>query len=103
MNDSASNMTPVVQQRRALLAFGGAGLAVALGNMLGAEAKTKSGKRGKKRCKNPCQAQVSECTLVANLACNAANNPDSCKEQFLPCCDLLATCQAGAMLQCILT
>lgn len=89
-------------RRDSLLALGGAGLAAALGDVAGAAAKAKSGKRRKKKCKNPCQAQVSQCTLVANLICNAGNDPDACKAQFLPCCDLLATCQAGEMLQCII-
>lgn len=95
--------TRLASRRDSLLALGGAGLAAAFGDVAGAAAKSKSGKRRKKTCKNPCQAQVSQCTLVANLACNNANDPESCKAQFLPCCDLLATCQAGEMLQCILT
>jgi hypothetical protein len=90
-------------RRDSLLASGGVGLAAALSGVFGAAAKTKSGKRGKKKCKDKCKAQVGQCTLVANLVCNGGPDPEVCKEKFLPCCDFLATCQAGEMLQCIIT
>lgn len=96
-------LTRGASRRDTLLALGGAGLAAALTEASSSVAKSKSGKRGKKKCKDKCKAQVSQCTLVANLTCNAGNDPEGCKEAFLPCCDFLATCKVGEMLQCILT
>jgi hypothetical protein len=104
MIDTAfDSLSRTASRRDSLLALGGAGLVAAFGDVAGAAAKSKSGKRRKKKCKNPCQSQVSQCTLTINLTCNAGNDPEACKEAFLPCCDLLATCSAGEMLQCILT
>ncbi len=89
--------------RRTLLTLGGAGLAAVLSGAFDATAKPKSGKRAKKKAKAKCKAQVGQCTLATTLICNDGNDPQVCKEKFLPCCDHLATCSAGAFLQCIFT
>jgi hypothetical protein len=92
-------LTRTASRRGSLLALGGAGLAALTGS-LGAAAKTKPGKLARKKVKEKCKAQVSQCTLVLGVACAVNDDPDACRAAFLPCCDFLATCNAGAMLDC---
>jgi hypothetical protein len=89
------SLARTASRRDSLLALGSAGLASALADAFRGEAKSKSEKRRKKKCKNPCQAQVGQCTLVLSLTCNTSSDPEACKEEYLPCCDYVATCQVG--------
>ena len=84
-------------RRDSLLTAGGAGLAAALSGVFAAAAK---GKHGKKKCKDKCKAQVGQCVMATTLICQQTPDPDACEEKFLPCCDHLATCNAGALLTC---
>lgn len=91
--------TRTASRRGSLLALSGVGLA-ALTGAIGAAAKPKPGKLARKKVKEKCKEQVSQCTLAFGVACAANDDPDACRAAFLPCCDFLATCNAGAMLEC---
>ena len=52
------------------------------------------------RCRRRCKAQVAPCQTVIEAACAGDGNPD-CAARLLPCCDPLATCDAGTAFQCI--
>jgi hypothetical protein len=92
--------TRIASRRGSLLALGGVGLASALSGPFGAVAKPKAGKLARKKVKAKCKAQVGQCETVLNIACADDIDPDAYREAFLPCCDFLATCNAGAMLEC---
>jgi hypothetical protein len=89
-------------RRGSLQALGGAWLAT-LPAAIGVEAKSKGGKLTKKKCKAKCKAQVGQCQTVLEIACTEASDPEDCRQQLLPCCDQAATCNAGAMLSCVLS
>ncbi len=95
--------TEALPHRRALLSASGAGLAALLSGAFGSVAKPKPGKLARKKAKAKCKSQVGQCTLATTLICNDGNDPQACKESFLPCCDHLANCNAGAFIQCIFT
>jgi hypothetical protein len=101
LTNAFDRITRTASRRDSMLALGGAGLAATLSGAFGATAKPKPGKLAKKKVKAKCKSQVGQCTLTLNLVCNAGNDPEVCKEAFLPCCDFLAACNAGEMLQCI--
>jgi hypothetical protein len=54
-----------------------------------------------KRCRRRCKAQVAPCRAVIAEACAGPGSDPECAERLLPCCDPLATCDAGAAFQCI--
>ena len=54
-----------------------------------------------KRCKRRCKAQVAPCQTVIEAACASPGSDPECAERLLPCCDPLATCDAGTAFQCI--
>lgn len=92
--------TKTASRRGSLLALGGAGLATLIGAS-GAAAKPKPGKLARKKVKEKCKAQVGQCDLVLGVICATDAEPAACKKRFLPCCDLLGTCNAGGMLECL--
>jgi hypothetical protein len=53
------------------------------------------------RCKRRCKAQVEPCRTVIEQACASPGSDPDCADRLLPCCDPLATCDAGAAFQCI--
>ena len=59
--------------------------------------------RGDNRCTRRCQAQVEPCRQVIEEACAGDGNNPECAQRLLPCCEPLATCDAGAAFQCIAT
>jgi hypothetical protein len=104
MTDHAFDIaTRTASRRGSLLAVGAAGLATALAGGVPAMAKKKNGGDAKKRCKARCQAQVGQCQTVVNIACAVNADPEDCRQRVLPCCDRAATCNAGAMLECVIT
>jgi hypothetical protein len=93
-------LAPTASRRGSLLALGGAGLA-ALAGAFGTAAKPKPGKLARKKVKAKCKEQVGQCDLVLGVICATDADPAACKKRFLPCCDLLGTCNAGGMLECL--
>jgi hypothetical protein len=92
--------TKTASRRGSLLALGGAGLA-ALADSFGASAKPKPGKLARKKVKEKCKAQVGQCGIFVALNCATNADPAACKAGLLPCCDFLASCNAGRMFECL--
>jgi hypothetical protein len=90
MSRPAGNGMP---RRAALLALGG--MTIVSVALPGAEA-AKKGKKGKK-AKARCQRQVAACEALFADACGGNLE---CEAAFLPCCEPLADCNAGASLAC---
>lgn len=83
-------------RRGTMLTFGGTALAAtATGSMAG---EAKKGKNQKKKARKRCKQQVAACEEVLTRAC--AELPDCVLADFLPCCSLLASCQAGEAITC---
>jgi hypothetical protein len=93
-------ITKSASRRGSLLALGGAGLATLIGAS-GSTAKPKPGKRARKKVKDKCKAQVGQCDLFVGLTCAKNSDPAACKAGLLPCCDFLASCNAGRMMECL--
>ena len=53
------------------------------------------------RCRRRCKAQVAPCRAVIEEVCAGNGSDPDCAERLLPCCEPLATCDAGAAFQCI--
>jgi hypothetical protein len=84
-------------RRTSILAIGSAGLAAASGLATG-EAKKRKNKNQNKKAKQRCASQVAVCQELLTAACEQL--PDCVVADFLPCCDPLATCQAGEAITC---
>lgn len=84
-----------ISRRKSMMALGGMALAAAL-----AETKSVSGKkkRAKKQVKKKCKRQVLACRNFFSGFCTGI---PECEDEFFPCCDQLATCDAGGMLTCL--
>jgi hypothetical protein len=95
-------LTRTASRRGSLLALSGVGLAALTGSV-GAAAKPKAGKVAKKKFKTRCKAQVGQCRTIFNIACETEQDPESCREIVLPCCDFLSSCNGAKMLECFLT
>jgi hypothetical protein len=109
----ARNAANGVSRRTTLMTLGAAGLAALIGPFA-AEAK-KGGKKNKKKnnvppalpapleCPPPtvdlCPAQVNSCKAILGAQCGGSPN---CTDE-IPCCDLLATCDASGFWACLLT
>jgi hypothetical protein len=57
--------------------------------------------RNHNQCNHRCQSQVEPCRTVIEEACARDGNNPECAQRLLPCCEPLATCDAGAAFQCI--
>lgn len=87
------------QDRRASLkALGAVGLAAALTMPSASKAKNKTKKKCKKKVKQKCDQQIEACQAATDAFCVA--DPD-CFDALLPCCELLADCDASSAVTCI--
>jgi hypothetical protein len=87
----------VVSRRSSILAIGGSALAAALAK----PASTRAGKSGKnKNAKKRCKRQVQQCR---NAYVDICDVNVACTETVATCCAHLATCNAGAAFECLLT
>ena len=59
-------------------------------------------KKKRRKCGRTCQEQVTNCQEAIRLTCSSTENSVACRQRSLPCCDPLATCDATAMLECLL-
>jgi hypothetical protein len=83
-----------VSRRNSLLALGG--MALAAGIAEPAIAKKKSKNQAKKKCRR----QVPRCKSYFAGFC--LGDPD-CEAELFPCCEFLAKCDPGSMLDCLFT
>lgn len=101
IGNAFDGFTRTSSRRGSLLALGGAGLTAALSNTFSAAAKPKPGKQANKKANKKCKAQVGQCKPVFGVACEESSDPEACRQKYFACCDYLATCNAGAMAQCL--
>ena len=96
--DLTRRSTKSHSHRRAMLSLGG----VALLSTLGKPSVADAGKRGK-RCKKPCQKQVSACETVVRAFC-VEEDPggNGCLQSVMPCCTPLQTCDSATSTQCFI-
>lgn len=80
-------------RRRALLAFGAAGLATTMGGTFGARAKQSAGQKAKKKCKK----QQAACREEVVTLCTSTKIVEQCKTSVLPCCDV---CDVSVAVTC---
>jgi hypothetical protein len=83
-------------RRTSLKALSAAGLGAALAAPIGTAAKNK---KCKKKVQQKCSGQIAACQAATNAFCGEGD-PD-CQDALLPCCDLLADCDAGSAVTCI--
>lgn len=84
-----------VTRRHSFLTLGGAALTAA-GATADEVAASKAGKKAKKKC----QQQRGECRASVEEACGTS---EQCLANLLPCCEPLATCNAGAATDCFVS
>jgi hypothetical protein len=95
--DALARRAGSAQDRRtSLKALGAAGLGAALSAPIASEAKKK--KNCKKKVKQKCNGQIEDCQNSTEVFCEGNQ---SCLDALLPCCDLLADCEAGSAVTCI--
>lgn len=82
-----------VSRRGSFRVLGGATLASALAAP-GPTGAAKAAKNAKQRCRR----QEGACEAAVRTYCEGLQN---CLDGFLPCCRFLATCQAGAYVECV--
>jgi hypothetical protein len=82
-------------RRTAVKAVTTAGIGALFAAPFAAEAR-KHGKKHRKKRRDRCKRQGKQCRAFVNVRCE----DPACKEEFLPCCDLLAQCNAGSALRC---
>ena len=100
----ASRVTNDISRRRSLVALSAASIAALIGSPAAAKNKKSGSHNCKKKCKQRCQTQVEPCRNVILSACaNGGGDTAGCQQRLLPCCDPLATCDAGSAFQCIAT
>ncbi|MGH2614317.1 MAG: hypothetical protein ACRDJC_03680 [Thermomicrobiales bacterium] len=83
-----------VTRRHSFLTLGAATLTAAA-----APKSVEAGKAGKKARKK-CKRQRGKCRASVEEFCEG---DATCESSLLPCCDPLATCNAGASTECLLT
>jgi hypothetical protein len=88
-----------VSRRTSLLALGGSALAASLAEPVTAKKKVATDKQNaKKQVKKKCRRQVRACQTFFSGFCSGI---PECEEEFFPCCDSLAQCDAAGMLTCL--
>lgn len=104
----AREAATAISRRRSLITLGSAASALAALSV-GATRETaiagkgkKCRKRAQKKVKKTCRRQVSACQQAVDEGCaESVGDPEVCRELLLPCCDPLATCDAGASYACV--
>lgn len=102
--DVSTSAAAVLSRRGSLLTLGGAVLASAAAGTKPVRAG-KVAKKARKRSSKKCRRQIDQCRNVILDFC--AGDDAECEEDtlndILACCSQLATCQAGAALDCFFT
>lgn len=86
-----------MSRRKSMLALGGLALAASLAEPPAALGKKKK-RRAKKQVRKKCRRQVRDCRNFFSGFCGGI---PECEEEFYPCCEELAKCDAGAMFTCL--
>ena len=90
--------------RRSAAALGAAALVAALApsrGLAGNDKKRKGRRRADKRADRTCKRHIGQCRAVIAAVCQDDPDPESCDDNFLPCCDRLRNCAAGTALDCL--
>lgn len=95
------------QNRRAsLAALSAMALAAATASApFATEAKKKTGKKARRKARKEvertCQLQVPTCETALSAVCQPGPDVQECLDNTSACCELLATCDAQAALECV--
>jgi hypothetical protein len=103
-----------VSRRSSLAALSGAALAAGLlATPITSAAKDNKGKKAKQKAKKRCTQQEDQCHEAVQVFCTPAaaasaesvtaeGTPEFCKQQFSPCCEFFANCDARTGVACLL-